>query len=426
VLHKAGLRLLLCFVIFLPQFCWSFNPKTTGLKSKQATSSSSDWPQWLGPNRNGISAEIGLLKSWPATGPKILWRIRLGEGYSGVSIFQGRAYTLFSQGEDEFVVCLDAATGKEIWRVRSDSTFKDVNGNGPRSTPTVNNEVVYALSARGKLCALQIASGKKLWGHDLKKEFKSSGPSDKGFSTSPLIEGNLLLVEAGGGGGNAFIAFDKQSGAVIWKVESDNAAFASPIAITVNGVRQIVFFSAAGAIAISPADGKVFWRLPWKTEGNVNAATPLFIPPDKIFISSGYGVGAILLRIKTGNASARVKEIWKSKVMQSKYTSSILQGDYLYGFDGGMLKCIEVNTGAEKWARRGFGFGTLIYADDHLIVLGDKGKLALVEASPSGYKEKAIAEILNGTCITVPALAGGKLYLRNAKEMICLDVRGEV
>ncbi len=424
MLHKAGLRLLLCFVIFLPLFGWSFNPTATGSKSKLAVSSTADWPQWLGPNRNGVSAETGLLKSWPTTGPKILWRIPLGEGYSGVSISQGRVYTLFSHGDDEFVVCIDAVTGKELWRTRSDSTFKDVNGNGPRSTPTVDNEVVYALGARGKLYALQTANGNKLWSHDLKKEFKTSGPSDQGFSTSPLIEDNLLLVEAGGEG-NSFIAFDKQSGVVIWKVESDNAAFASPIAITVNGVRQIVFFSAVGAIAISPADGKVFWRLPWKTEGNVNAATPLFIPPDKLFISSGYGVGATLLRIKAGNATAHIEEIWKSKGMQNKYTSSILQGDYLYGFDGGMLKCIELNTGAQKWTQRGFGFGTLIYADGHLIVLGDKGKLALVEAAPTGYKEKAVAEILNGRSITVPALAGGKLYLRNAKEMICLDVRGE-
>ncbi|MCI0692144.1 PQQ-like beta-propeller repeat protein [candidate division KSB1 bacterium] len=266
--------------IALLSFGWSFNQKSADSKSKQAASSTSDWPQWLGPNRNGISAEIGLLKSWPATGPKILWRIPLGAGFSGISISQGRAYTLFAQGNDEFVVCLDAASGKELWRTRSDSTFKDANGNGPRSTPTVHNEVVYALGAHGNLFALQTASGKKLWSHDLKNEFKSSGPSrDGGFSTSPLIEGGLLLVEAGGREGNSFIAFNKQSGAVVWKVKSDGAAFASPIAITVNGVRQ--------------------------------------------------------------------------------------------------------------------------------------------------YKEKAAAEILDGRCITVPALAAGKLYVRNTKELVCLDMFGQ-
>jgi outer membrane protein assembly factor BamB len=201
--------------IALLSFGWGFNQNSADSKSKPAASSASDWPQWLGPNRNGISAEIGLLKSWPATGPKILWRIPLGAGFSGVSISQGCVYTMLSQGDDEFVVCLDAASGKELWRARSGATFKDTNGDGPRSTPTVHNEVVYALGARGNLYALQAASGKELWSHDLKKEFKTSGPSrDGGFSTSPIIEGNLLLVEAGGGEGNSFIAFNKQSGAV--------------------------------------------------------------------------------------------------------------------------------------------------------------------------------------------------------------------
>lgn len=383
---------------------------------------SDEWPQWLGPNRDGISRETGLRKSWAETGPKVAWRTPLGEGYSGISIAQGRVYTLYSDGYDEFVVCLDAKSGKQIWRVRSDSTFKDTNGNGPRSTPTIHGEIVYALGGRGQLLALQAKSGKKVWQHDLKKEFNSSGPSDGGFASSPLVEGEMLLVEAGGGNGNAFVAFNKKDGKVIWKAESDSAAFASPVAITVNGVRQIIFFSAEGAVAVAPATGKVYWRLPWKTSYNVNAATPLFIPPDKIFISSGYDVGATLLRITAENGSASIEEIWKSKAMQNIYTSSILRGDYLYGFDKGTLKCIELLTGEEKWKQRGFGVGTLIFADGHLIVLGDKGKLALVEATPAAYTEKSAAEVLTGRCITVPALAEGKLYLRNTQELVCLDL----
>lgn len=383
---------------------------------------SDEWPQWLGPNRDGISRETGLRKSWAEAGPKVAWRTPLGEGYSGISIAQGHVYTLYSDGYDEFVVCLDAKSGKQIWRVRSDSTFKDTNGNGPRSTPTIHGDIVYAIGGRGQLLALQTKSGKKIWQHDLKKEFNSSGPSDGGFASSPLVEGEMLLVEAGGGNGNAFVAFNKKDGKVIWKAESDSAAFASPVAITVNGVRQIIFFSAEGAVAVAPATGKVYWRLPWKTSYNVNAATPLFIPPDKIFISSGYDVGATLLRITAENGGASIEEIWKSKAMQNIYTSSILRGDYLYGFDKGTLKCIELLTGEEKWKQRGFGVGTLIFAAGHLIVLGDKGKLALVEATPAAYTEKSAAEVLTGRCITVPALAEGKLYLRNTQELVCLDL----
>jgi len=357
--------------------------------------SKGEWPQWLGPHRNGISNETGLLKSWPAVGPKIQWRIPLGDGYSGVAISKGKVFTLFSQGNDEFIICLEAKTGKEIWRVRSDSTYEDVNGNGPRSTPTIHGDVVYALSAHGKLYALQTKNGGKIWSSNLREAFDGVGPSEgAGYGTSPLIEDYMLLVETGSNNGKAFVAFNKKNGQMIWQAESDSAAFASPVAITV----------------------------PWKTSYNVNAATPLFVPPDKIFISSGYETGATLLRIKTGAALTGVEEIWKSKAMQNIYTSSILRGEYLYGFDKGTLKCIEINTGAEKWKQRGFGVGTLIFADGHLIVLSDKGKLALVEATPDAYKEKAAAEILTGRSITVPALAGGKLYLRNMKELVCVDL----
>jgi outer membrane protein assembly factor BamB len=380
-----------------------------------------EWPQWLGPNRDGISRETGLLKSWPETGPKVLWRIPLGEGYSGISVSQRRVYTLCSTGDDEFVVCFDAANGKQTWRVRTDSTFKDTNGNGPRSTPTIHGEMVYALGARGQLYALNAKNGKTNWRHDLKKEFNSSGPSDGGYSTSPLVEGDMLLVETGGNG-SAFVAFDKKTGAVIWKAESDSAAFASPVAITVEGRRQIIFFSAEGAVAVSPQNGQVFWRLPWKTSYNVNATTPLFIAPDKVFISSGYDVGAALLKIKTPGETATVEEIWKSKDMQNIFATSILRENYLYGFDKATLKCIDVNSGEEKWKQRGFGVGSLIYADGHLIVLGDKGKLALVEATPVEYRERGSVDLLDGRCITVPALAGGKLFVRNTKELVCVDL----
>ena len=385
--------------------------------------SDGEWPQFLGPSRNGISSETGLAKSWTATGPKVMWRTPLGDGYSSVAISKGHLYTLFSKGDDEFVICLGANSGKEIWRVRSDATFKDTNGNGPRSTPAVHDDIVYALGGRGKLHALNVKNGKSLWQHDLKKEFNSVGPSDGGYASSPLVEGEMVLIEAGGAGGNAFVAFNKKSGQLIWKAESDIAGYSSPVVYTINGRRQIIFFSGDGAVAVAPESGKMLWRLPWKTEGNVNAALPLFVPPDKVFISSGYGVGATLLRLKNENGNPAFEEIWKTKSMQNIYPTSILQGNYLYGFSRSTLKCMEVNTAAEKWKQQGFGVGSLIYADGHLIVLSDKGKLALIEATPEAYKEKASAEILEGRCISVPALANGRLYLRNTKELVCLDLR---
>ncbi len=392
------------------------------LSSMRSSANPTDeWPQWLGPNRDGISTATGLLKSWPESGPKILWRIPLGEGYGGIAVAQGRALAMFSQGPDEFLICLEAATGKEAWRVRMDSTYKDTNGNGPRSTPTIENGVVYALGGRGQFMAVQLKDGKKIWGHDVRREFNSFGPSDGGFATSPLIEGEKLLLEAGGAG-HAFMAFDKKTGKVLWHVESDSSAFSSPVAINFNGTRQIIFFSALGGVALAPENGKVYWRMPWITSYNVNAATPLFIPPDRVFLSSGYDVGAVMLRLRPQGDASTAEELWRSKSFQNIWATSIVRGEFMYGFDKGTLKCINLNTAEEKWAQRGFGTGALLFADGHLIVLGDKGKLALVEATPAAFVEKASAQIMEGRCLTVPALARGKLFVRNAKEMVCVNL----
>ncbi len=388
-------------------------------------SSNAEWPQWRGPNRDGISHETGFLKNWPAGGPKVIWRVPLGEGFSGISISQGRAYTMYAQGGDEFVVCLDAATGQQMWRFRSDEIFNDhQGGNGPRSTPTVDGDLVFALSAYGKLYALNAKNGEKLWTHDLKREFGGKVPQ-WGFSASPLVEGVLLLIEAGGNAGKSLIAFDKKSGREVWASQTDAPGYSSPIAITVNGVRQVIFFTGTTLVSVSPVDGKLYWRHSWQTSYDVNAATPVFLPNDKVFISSGYDKGATVLQMKVNSGRVTVEEIWKSRVMKSHFASSVLHGNYLYGFDNAILKCIDANTGKEQWAERGFGKGSLMSADGHLIILGERGNLALAEATPLGYREKASAQVLNGRCWTVPTLAGGKLYMRNQKEMVCLDMSGQ-
>ena len=201
-----------------------------------------DWPQWFGPNRDGISSEKGLLKNWPDSGPAVLWRIPLGEGFSSIAVARGAAYTMFAEGEDEYAVCVDAATGEERWRVKTGSNFPDwQGGNGPRSTPIIDKERAFFLGAYGQLYALDIKSGEIVWSHHFQTEFISD-PPHWGFSTSPLIEGNLLIVEVGGSSGNAFIAFDKTTGEVAWASQDDAPSYASPIVITVSDVRQIVFF----------------------------------------------------------------------------------------------------------------------------------------------------------------------------------------
>ena len=383
-----------------------------------------DWPQWRGPNRDGISNETGLLKSWPAEGPKALWRVPIGEGYAGISISEGHLYTMGAEGDDEFVVCLNAETGKEIWRVRVGDKFTEGQGDGPRSTPTVDGNVVFALSARGNLYALDSKNGGQLWERDFIKEFGSDVPS-WGFATSPLVEGDLLLVEVGGEAGKSIVAFEKKSGRTVWNSHTDKSAYSSPIPITFRGRRQIIFLTSETLLSLSPMDGGIYWKYPWLTHDGINVATPIFIEPDQIFISASYDKGAVLLRMKADGDGFAVEEIWKSKVMKNHFNSSVLLGDYLYGFDNAILTCILAETGEEQWRQRGFKKGSLILADGHLIILGEDGKLALVEVSPEEYLEIASFQLFEAKCWTVPTLAGGSLYVRNQKEMVCLALKDE-
>lgn len=251
-----------------------------------------DWPQWRGANRDGISQEAGILTRWTDGSPQILWRVPLGEGFSGISVVDGRAYTMFSDGDDEFIVCLDASNGQEIWRFRSDSTYYEAEGgNGPRATPTIDGELLFTVTAHGKLYALNTADGTKVWSHDLQNEFGSKMPR-WGFAGSPLVEGDLLLVEVGGTEERAIVAFDKLDGAVVWSNHTDSLGYSSPIAVTIGEVRQLVILTGTQLISVSPENGQLLWTFPWPTRSNVNAATPVFVPPDKFFVSSGYGMGA--------------------------------------------------------------------------------------------------------------------------------------
>ena len=382
-----------------------------------------EWPQWQGPTRDNISQETGWLKNWPEGGPDIVWRIPIGEGYSGISIVDGRIYTMHSEGEDEFAVCLDASDGAEIWRSRTDDNYQSGEGSGPRSTPAVDGEAVYVLSAKGKLYCLDASNGEKVWGHDFVTEFESGMPGF-GFSTSPIIEGDSLLIEAGGKNGKSIVAFDKGTGAILWTSHTDGAGYSSPIVIDSNGVRQAIFLTGKSLVSVSPADGTIYWKhVPWPTGNDINAAVPILLPGDRIFVSAAYDKGSVLLQMKSDGDEMSVEEVWRSHdVMENWMSSSVLLGEYLYGFDEAILKCIEASTGEQKWAHRGFDRGTLLLADGHLIILGEGGNLGIAEASPSEYKGIAETQLLEGRCFTPPTFVGGKLYLRNQKELVCVDL----
>jgi outer membrane protein assembly factor BamB len=391
------------------------------LASVVVTTSAGDWPQFRGPQRDGISTETGLLKKWPESGPPVVWRTKLGQGFSTLSVVGKRIYTLYGRGKDEVAVALDTTTGAEVWNVRIDDKWIDQYGDGPRATPTVDGDVVYVLSARGRLYALATVDGKKIWKRDLQADY-SAAPPRWGVSTQPLVEGDLLLVDVGGKGGSSIVAFDKKTGKEVWKSQNGKAGYSTPIAIEVGGLRQVVFFTGSTLLALAPEDGALLWKVPWKTSYDVNAATPIFIAPDRLFVSSGYDVGAAVYRIEVTESSATVHEIWKNREMKNKFSSSVLHDGYLYGFDETNLKCIDAADGKVRWRSRGLGFGSLIFADGRLIVLGDAGTLVLVEAIPDEYREKGRVELFEGKSWSMPVLSRGKLYVRNEKELVSLDL----
>jgi len=382
-----------------------------------------DWPQWRGPHRDAVSQETGLVDGWDEAGPKVLWRREGGEGFSSVSVSADRAYTLWDAQGKQFLVCLDVMAGKKLWTRELGPAFEHHYGNGPRSTPLVHDGVVYAIGTSGLVLAASKGTGETVWQRDLVKDFGADLPS-YGYASSPLVVDDKLVVEAGGKEA-AYVALDKKTGEIKWTSASDQPAYSSPIEIEVQGVSQVVFWSAHGLHSVASGDGTVLWNYSWETFCPVtgdplNTGTPIFIPPDRIFLSSSSG--AAVLRLSLHEGRFKVAEVWRSETMRSDVNTALLVGDHIYGFDRGTLKSLDVNTGAVGWMARGYQRGSLIAADDKLIVLSEDGRLALVNADPEKYVERASASVLKGRTWTSAALAAGKLFLRDQDEILCVDM----
>ena len=387
-------------------------------------SKGADWPQVRGPQQNGASAEKGLLRAWPESGSKVLWKKAIGSGFSTVTVAGGALYTMAVEGESEMAYRLKESDGEVVWRVPLGPVFPETFGNGPRSTPTVEGDVVYVLSATGRLHALKTHDGTRLWELDLVKELGSPTPN-RGFAQSPILDGDLLVLEAGGANGKAIVGLDKKTGKLRWSALDGKPGYVTPLAVTIDGVRQYVFVrTIMGDIVSLLPDGKVHWQYPWKPGG---IASPLFLPPNRIFASAAEDVGAVLLEVGKGedgtSGGGAVKEVWSNRLMKNHFSSSVVYEGHIYGFDNASLKCLVAGTGEQKWVHRGYGKGSLILADGLLYILSDQGQLILAEATPAGFQEKAKVKVMEGKTWTSPVLSHGRLYLRDEDEMIVLDVR---
>lgn len=375
-----------------------------------------DWYRWRGPDLNGISKESGWSTAWPREGPRQLWKTSVGTGFSSVSVSNGRLYTMGNYNDRDTVYCFNADTGAQLWKhAYVCPTDPNLYEGGPNATPTIDGNAVFTFSRKGHLFAFEAESGKVIWSKNLHDELGLEVP-DWGFSGSPLVEGKLLIVNAGTGG----TAVDKTTGNVVWSSGKGSAGYSSPVVFNPGTVRGVLMFSTKELVAVNAVNGQPLWRHPWATAYGVNAAEPLLLG-DRIFISSGYNQGCALLQIR-GNA---VSVLWQNRNMRNHFNSSVAWQGFVYGFDESELKCLDLQNGAVKWSERGLGKGSLIAADGKLIVLSESGELVVAEGSQAAFKPLARAQVLGGKCWTAPVLSNGRIFCRNARgDLVCLEVKG--
>jgi len=402
-----NILILVCYVVFFAK----------------TANSQADWYQWRGPNRDGVSTEKGGLSVWREDEPKVLWETSVGTGYSSMSISNGRLYTLGNSEKQDTVYCLDVNTGDVIWKYSYPCEAKGEGYPGPASTPTIDSNKVYTFSREGDLFCFSVESGEVIWAQNV-IDLGAKSPQ-WGFTSSPLVLDKMVIVDAG-----RTLALDKSDGSLIWKTNKDYAdvwedidsyggGYSSPIAFNINNTQRLAVFNSSGLVLLEPQNGKELSLYPWKTAWNVNATTPIFFD-DKLFLSSGYNTGCKLFQI---NDEDKPILIWENKNMRNHFNSSVLWEGYLYGFDENRLKCLDSETGEEKWAQAGLGKGSLMIADAKIIALSDKGVLVIADASPNGYNEISRAKVLDGLCWTVPVLSNGKIFARSHPgSLICLDV----
>ncbi len=393
---------------------------------------SAGWPQWRGPLRDGRAPEGPLRTDWDKNPPRPLWRAECGGGYSSFAVVGGKVYTQDRQGGDERVLCLDAATGAVLWQHVYPADYSRMGyADGPRATPTVEGDRVYTVGATGRFLCLEppAAPGQQprvVWEHDLAGEFRAAVPQ-WGVACSPLIDGDQVVVIPGGRDG-AVAAFDKTSGSLRWKFGSNPPGYSSPVAATVHGVRVILAF-VGDALLCLRSDGTLLGSFGWATDHHGNIATPLVVD-DYVFISSNYGMGCALLRLKPDGEGLKPEPVYtrRRKVMMNHHSSCVYRDGYLYGFSDATLKCVDMKEGkeVEDWEAAGLHKGCVILADKHLVVLTEDGDLALVEATPAEYRP--VAKVRSGLGgggknWALPVLVDGRLFLRDSTQVLCLDVR---
>lgn len=385
---------------------------------------------------NGMSTEKGLNTDWKKTPPKVLWKVPLGDGFSSFAVVGDRAFTMCERSKRSLVVCLDCRNGKELWSqdVAQGYIDKQRQGAGPRSTPTYHDGRLYCLLPMGELVCVSAADGKIIWNADQFKDTgainPAGGPSSLywGVAISPFVEGDLVIVQPGGKKNNSVAAYHKDTGKLVWTAGDDPAAYGSPLAVTIGGTRQLIVPTGQSVLGIEPTKGTVLWRYAMGRENNTTCATPVWID-GLLFVSAAYGVGSGVLEISGQDGTWTVKEKWRDKKnLQTLYSNAMFVDGYVYACHGDIgavqMKCLDFKTGDVKWDRRLDNRHWLLAFDGHILSWNESGSLQLFEAKPEAYEVKAeMQNLLVRKSWAAPALANGRLYLRDQRNALCLDLR---
>jgi outer membrane protein assembly factor BamB len=403
-----------------------FATATHPLSTLAQSAAARDWFQWRGANRDGIAEDTGLLQDWPKLGPPLAWRATgAGNGYSSFSAANGRLYTLGARGGNEYVIALDRATGKRAWEYLNGRRYQNDRGDGPRSTPTIDGDRLYVLGGSGDLTCLDAASGAKIWSINIVAKFGGVNPY-WGYSESPLVVGDRILVNAGGRRAS-IVAVAKADGATLWQQHNDGAGYSSPMLMKTGSLNQVIFFTESHTLAVDPRDGRLLWSYPKASNGTANIATPI-VRGTRVFVSSDYGTGAALLDVRAAGNLATANEIYFTRDMRNHHASSVLVGDHLYGFSSSILTALNFDSGDVAWRDRSVGKGSLIYADGRLYLYSENGVVGLAEANPASYREHGRFTLAQQSGLPTwshPIISGGYLVIRDQDTVYAYDVRAK-
>ncbi len=390
-------------------------------KAHPPSSGSTYWTDFRGPNRLGHYDQLPILTTWPAGGLRQLWKQPIGGGYSSFTAANGLAFTLEQRRGREVIAAYDVASGRERWTNSWPALFHEtLGGDGPRSTPVWDQGRVYALGAQGELRCLEAATGKVIWNKNILAD-NNARNLRWGTSASPLIVDGKVIVTPSGRD-RSVVAYDKLSGQRVWSALNDRTSYDSPVVATVAGRRQLMIATAGRVVALTIEDGKLLWEYPWVTGNAVNATEPMVVGPNRVYISSGYGHGAAVFELVPRADGFDTRTVWANTRMKTKFNAPVLHEGHIYGLDEGILSCVDVITGDLKWKGGRYGYGQLVLASGHLVVLTEDGDVALVRASPERFQEVSRFSALSGKTWNHPAISDGILLVRNESEMAAFRI----